>query len=110
MERFIEAATVGDPIAAHVLAARLDAEGIETRLSGEALGPYRLTVGAWATTRIMVRASDFDDALLVLLAADVDTATPVEPRPPGPSAHPGRSLLWMSVALLTLAAMVIRYL
>jgi hypothetical protein len=69
---YVRAATVGDLMTAQVLAARLEAEGIPARLHGEALGPYRLTVGHLAATEVWVPDTDLDHAAEVLLAAEID--------------------------------------
>ena len=58
---------VGDPNAAALLAARLRSEGIEATVTGEAEGPYRVTVGAMAVTEVWVERDDLEDARLVVL-------------------------------------------
>ena len=68
---FVFLARVNDPNHAELLRARLNAEGIEARLHGEALGPYRLNIGAMAVTEIWVPPDKMDEARLVLLAYDI---------------------------------------
>jgi hypothetical protein len=65
-------ATVGDLATAQLYAARLRAEGIESRLLGESLGPYRLTVGEMAETQVWVPEGRLTEArrLLELPGAD----------------------------------------
>jgi hypothetical protein len=105
--RFVLLARVNDPNQAMLLRALLDSEGIEARLRGEALGPYRLTVGAMAVTEIWIPPDRMEDARLILLAADVDAiVADVEPLGPGPSAHPIRSWVWWLVAAILLAVVV----
>ncbi len=100
-EPFVLLARVADPNLAHLLGARLEAEGIESRLRGEALGPYRLNVGAMAVTEIWIPERALEEARLVLLAAEADAAVSgVEPIARGPSAEPGRSWIWWMVAAL----------
>jgi len=99
--------TVNNPNHALVLRALLDAEGIEAKLRGEALGPYRLTVGAMAATEIWIRSDRLEEARMVLLAADVDAAVAdVEPFGSGPSAHPLRSWMWWIVAAILIGVVI----
>jgi hypothetical protein len=67
-------ARVSDPATAQVLAARLQSEGIEVRMRGEWMGPYRLTVGAMAETELWVPEADLDTARLITVAAEIDEA------------------------------------
>jgi len=98
---FVLLARVGGPNQAMLLRARLNSEGIEARLSGEALGPYRLNVGAMAVTEIWIPPDRMEEARLVLLAADVDAiVAEVEPLGRGPSAHLIRSWMWWLVAVI----------
>lgn len=71
---------VGDLNSAHLLAARLQAEGVAARVRGEPLGPYPVTVGRMAVTEILVPADVFDDAtkLLAELAAATGSTVDVE--------------------------------
>lgn len=64
--RFVPVASVGDVSRARVLAARLEAEGIEVRIHSEALGPYPVTVGEMATTELWVPDDRVNDARMVL--------------------------------------------
>jgi hypothetical protein len=72
--RFIRIATVGDLVEGRVLAARLEAEGIEVRLHSQAFGPYPMTVGQMAETEIWVLSDRVDEASTILLDAEVNTA------------------------------------
>ena len=104
---FVLLAKINDPNQASVLRARLDSEGIEARLHGEALGPYRLNIGAMAVTEIWIPPERMEEARLILLAADVDAiVADVEPIGPGPSAHPIRSWVWWLVAVILVAVVV----
>ena len=101
---FILLARVGDPNKAMLLKARLDSEGIEARVRGEALGPYRLNVGAMAVTELWISPDRMEEARLILLAADVDAiVADVEPLGPGPSASSVRSWMWWVVAAVLAA-------
>lgn len=98
---------VSDPNLAHLLGAKLADEGIECRLRGEALGPYRLNVGAMAVTEIWIPEHSLEEARLVMLAAETDAAVnPVEPAGRGPSADPVRSWVWWIVAALLVGAIL----
>jgi len=59
---------------AHLLEAKLRAEGIHCELRGAVDGPYALTVGDMARVDVFVPAEQLDDAQFVLLAAEVDEA------------------------------------
>jgi len=59
---FVLLATLADPAAAELCAALLRSAGIDSRLRGESLGPYRLTVGSMAATQVWVPASELQDA------------------------------------------------
>ena len=101
---YVLLAKVSDPNQAMLLRARLDSEGIAAQVSGEALGPYRLNIGAMAVTEIWIAPDRMDEARLILLAADVDAiVADVEQIGPGPSAHPVRSWVWWLVAALLVA-------
>jgi hypothetical protein len=72
--RFVCVAKVGDPTTAQILAARLESEGIEARVHGEALGPYRLTVGEMAVSEVWVTEDRLDEARTVVLDSEVSAA------------------------------------
>ncbi len=93
--------SVGDPNRAMLLRARLEAEGIEASVRGEALGPYRLNIGAMAVTELWIPPERMEEARLILLAADADAVVgEVEPLGPGPSVHRLRSWMWWVVAIV----------
>ena len=77
--RFVHVATVGDLLEGRVLAARLEAEGIEVRIHSPALGPYPVTVGQMAEAQLWVLSDRVREASEILLDAEVNTAlAPVE--------------------------------
>lgn len=116
VSRFIRLATVSDLVTARVLAARLESEGIEVRLHGESLGPYRLTVGHWALTELWVPSDRLDEAQRVMLAAEVDAALGVVAATDGDPGERVGSLdddepsipvgVLMAVALVLVAALI----
>jgi hypothetical protein len=59
---FVLLTTLADPAAAELCAALLRSAGIESRLRGESLGPYRLTIGNMAATQVWVPAAEAEDA------------------------------------------------
>lgn len=63
---FVLLATLADPAAADLCAALLRSAGIDSRLRGESLGPYRLTVGDMAATQVWVPATELPDALALI--------------------------------------------
>lgn len=97
-----ELTSVGDLTAAHLLAARLESEGITAVVRGEPLGPYPVSVGRMAVTSVLVSESDLEEAT-ALLAAFEDEAADVEVEYSGigkSSALPTSILWWVVAALL----------
>ncbi len=74
--RFVKLTTVGDVSTARILAARLQAEGIEVRIHGDALGPYPVTVGAMAETQLWVMSDRVEEASRLLLDAEINAFLP----------------------------------
>ncbi len=70
-------ATIPDVHIATVAAARLQSEGIESRLHGEPLGPFPVSVGRLAETQLWVLADQRDAAAEVL----EDLGIECEPQP-----------------------------
>jgi len=102
-------AKFGDHTAAQIAAALLDSSGIPTRLHGESLGPYRLTVGEMAVTEIWVPETDLDDAIEILTASEIEYALNPEARGGAvadPSSLPMRLVAGVTVGIF--AAAVIR--
>lgn len=98
---------VGDLTAAHLLAARLQAEGIPAVVRGEPLGPYPVTVGRMAVTEVLVSETDLEEARAVLVAVEESASSaPVEPAGVGKSADLRISVLWWVVAAGLLAALI----
>jgi len=84
--RYVKLATVGDLLTARVLAARLEAEGIEVRLHSESFGPYPVTVGRLAEAELWIMNDRVEDARTILLDAEVNAALgPADPDAPPPS-------------------------
>ena len=109
---FARLTTVADPAEAEICAALLRSAGIESRLAGESLGPYRLTVGGLAATEVWVPAERLDEARL-LLAAEADAEPGAQPAPGAPNEPaPGRCgpRWWPLVAALLLALVAWRLL
>jgi hypothetical protein len=113
---FIPLATVGNLSTAHLLAARLDAEGIEVRVHGEAQGPYPMTVGGFASVQLWVLNDKVEEARTILLDAEVnDALAPVDYAATTDSASGSRpsdgmssEMKWVAAAILViLVALVI---
>jgi hypothetical protein len=82
--------TVGGSFAAHVIAARLGAEGITVKLRGAIDSPYQFTVGDMSRVEVFVPEDELDDAKLVLLVDEVDFVLDLPPQRDAPS----DPLLW----------------
>ena len=108
--RFVHVATVGDLVEGRVLAARLDAEGIEVRVHSPALGPYPVTVGQMAETQIWVLSDRVQEASEILLDAEVNVAlAPVDtPHGPKPSLPVEIRIIALVVAVVVGALWVLR--
>jgi putative signal transducing protein len=95
--------SVGGPFAAHLLAARLQSEGIDVQLRGAVNGPYVLTVGDIARVDVFVPDDQLDDAKLVMLVDEVD-AVMSAPREWEGDARPHRRWpLWIALVLIAIA-------
>jgi hypothetical protein len=97
--------SVGGSFAAHVIAARLEAEGITARLRGAVDSPYQFTVGDMSRVDVFVPEDELDDAKLVLLVDEVDFILDLPPQrdaPSDPSLWGGRALWVVLVALVLL--------
>lgn len=86
--RFVLLTTVGDVNTARILAARLQSEGIDVRIHGDAQSIYPVTVGALAETQLWVMSDKVEQASTLLLDAEInDTLEPIArrdtPRRPG---------------------------
>jgi len=105
-EPFVLLATLGDPAAAELCAALLRSEGIDSRLRGESLGPYRLTIGAMAATQVWVPITRLDDARSLVLQenlGDIELAERGEPAPVAPAAGPGLVAFVLGAVVVGLA-------
>ena len=105
-EPFVLLATLGDPAAAELCAALLRSEGIDSRLRGESLGPYRLTIGDMAATQVWVPVTRLDDARSLVLQenlGDIELAQRGEPAPAPAAAGPGLVALALGAVVVGLA-------
>lgn len=106
--RFVRLATVGDVNTARILAARLQSEGIEVRLHGDALGPYPMTVGSFAETQLWVLSDRVAEASRLLLDAEIKAFLPpvdAEIEEPTPRGAPIELRVLALVVGLVLAAL-----
>jgi hypothetical protein len=97
---------VSGSFSAHLLAARLQSEGIDVQLRGAHDSPYGLTVGEMARVDVWVPEDQLDDARLVMLATEVDSvlAAPREWAGPEPT-RARRWPLWIALALIAIAGL-----
>ena len=103
--RFVHLTTIGDVNTARIIAARLEAEGIEVRLHGDAHSIYPVTVGALAETQLWVLSDRAEEASTLLLDAEIkDVLAPVDPAA-GP-ARPGLPLELRLAALVVGAVLL----
>lgn len=65
-DHYVCLATIADINLANVAAARLHSEGINSRLHGESLGPFPMTIGRLAETQLWVLTDQRESASLVL--------------------------------------------
>ncbi len=93
---------------AHVLAARLESEGIDVQLRGALDSQYALTVGALARIDVWVPEDQLEDAEYVLLSNEVEDALDAPPSCAGPRSpqFPQRWLRWCAVLVLATAVLV----
>ena len=103
--RFVHLTTLGDANTARIIAARLEAEGIEVRLHGDAHSIYPVTVGALAETQLWVLSDRADEASTLLLDAEINDV--LEPVGRGDE-PPGRGLpLELRIAALGVSAVLV---
>lgn len=105
-EPYVLLATAADPSAAELCAALLRSAGIDSRLRGESLGPYRLTIGAMAATQIWVAASRLEDARSLVgegAVPEVTLAEGVEAEPEPAPRRPPSLVTLVALGLLVLA-------
>lgn len=103
-DSFAHLATLPDAAAADLCAALLRSAGIPSRLRGESLGPYRLTIGDMAATEVWVSGAQLEDARAVLEEAAVPGSLQLAPdRPEEEGPMTGWQRWWPVVALALLA-------
>jgi hypothetical protein len=91
---------------AHVMAARLESEGIDVQLRGALDGPYGLTVGDMARVDLWVPEDQLDDAKLVMLASEVDVALAAPREWAGESSTTRRRWpLWVAATLIAIGGL-----
>ena len=95
--------SVAGPFAAHLLVARLQSEGIDVQLRGAVNGPYVLTVGDIARVDVFVPDDQLDDAKLVMLVDEVDSAMSAPREWEGEARTHRRWPLWTALTLIAIA-------
>lgn len=71
-EPYVCLATISDVNLARVAAARLHSEGIDSRIHGEPLGPFPVTIGRLAETQLWVLTDQQESASVVLEELGID--------------------------------------
>ncbi|HUU61458.1 MAG TPA: hypothetical protein VMX37_03640 [Acidimicrobiia bacterium] len=105
-EPFVLLATLSDPAAADLCAALLRSDGIDSRLRGESLGPYRLTIGEMAATQVWVPLSRLEDARSLVLQGhlgDIELADPEEWAPDPSATRPNLPAVLLGALVIGLA-------
>jgi hypothetical protein len=97
--------SVGGSFTAHVIAARLEAEGIAVKLRGAVDSPYQFTVGDIGRVDVFVAEEDVPDARVVLLIDEVDATLDLPPQKEAPAGG-NRRTLWLAWVALVLLAVV----
>ena len=96
--------SVSGSFSAHLVAARLQSEGIDVQLRGALDGPYGFNLGEMARVDVFVPADQLDDAQLVMLATEVDAALAAPREWAGPDTRPSRRwIVWVALTLLVVA-------
>lgn len=90
---------------ARILEARLHFEGIDVELRGAVDSPYLLTVGDLARVELYVPADQMEDAQLVLLAGEIDSALAAPREWGGERPRRGPWARWAALAALFSAAL-----
>jgi len=99
--RMTRLTTVGGAFAARVLQARLEDEGLTVALRGCIDGPYAFTVGAMGGVEVFVAEGDLEDAKLILLVTEVDSALDRPPRSERPPTTRGlERAFWVLLILI----------
>jgi hypothetical protein len=75
-EQYVCLANIPDVNAARVAAARLESEGIPSRLHGESLGPFPVTIGRLAETQLWVVDTQRELAAEILAELGLDCEQP----------------------------------
>lgn len=88
---------------ARVVAARLEAEGLDVELRGAVHSPYVLTMGEMSRVELWVPEDQLDDGRLVLLACEVDDAMARPRAIPAPTGR-RRAGAWAAIAAVVATA------
>jgi hypothetical protein len=102
--RMTRLTTVGGAFAARVLQARLEDEGLTVALRGCIDGPYAFTVGAMGGVEVFVAEDDLEDAKLILLVTEVDSALDRPPRSERPTAPAFERAFWVLLIVILVLA------
>ena len=88
--RMTRLTSVSGSFAARVIQARLEDEGLTVALRGCIDSPYAFTVGAMGRVDVFVAEGDLEDAQLIMLASEIDSALDLPPQ----RDRPHRTVAW----------------
>ena len=98
--------TVGGSFAARVLQARLEDEGLTVALRGAVDSPYAFTVGGMGRVDVYVAEGDLEDAKLIMLVSEVDSALDLPPQRDRPHDAWGDRAFWVLLVAIILLGIV----
>lgn len=104
--RMARLTTVGGSFAAHVIAARLGAEGLTVELRGALHSPYRFTIGDMSRVDVFVPEDELEDAKLVLLVDEVDSVLELPPQREAPGDACDDRAFWLILVAFVLLAVI----
>ncbi|HVW35524.1 MAG TPA: hypothetical protein VHL53_23535 [Acidimicrobiia bacterium] len=106
--RMTRLTSVSGSFAARVIQARLEDEGLTVALRGCIDGPYAFTVGAMGRVDVFVAEGDLEDAQLIMLASEVDSALELPPQRERPrrSAPWGDRAFWILLVAIVMLGVV----
>jgi hypothetical protein len=100
--RMARLTTVGGSFAAHVLQARLVAEGLTVELRGAVDSPYQFTVGDMSRVDVFVPEDELGDATLVLLVDEIDSVLDLPPQRDSAAGPWGDRAFWVVLVAVVL--------
>ncbi|MBI2168437.1 MAG: DUF2007 domain-containing protein [Actinobacteria bacterium] len=97
--------TTTNSFEAKVIAARLQAEGLDAEMRGSVETPYPFMLGDAGAISVWIPEDQLDDARLVMLAAEVDSAMGSSRRDPPVWTWTGRVALAVVLTMLVVSVL-----